>query len=80
MFSIMIKSLFEFGMIVLLLYGYAHEKELIEIEQMIKKLIVLRYRIYRRNKRAAEMRRNREFKVVDGRSAKGGSPESLHVA
>ena len=35
MFSIMIKSLFEFGMIVLLIYGYAHERELIAFEQRL---------------------------------------------
>lgn len=78
---IMLKTLVEFALVVLLIYGFAHEKQMIEFEQLLKKAIVIKYRLYKKNKRLAEMRKNREFKLVNGgRQAAKANADSLYVA
>ncbi len=81
MFFIVMRSSIEFALIVLLLYGFWNEKKVIEFEQLLKRAIVIRYRLYKKNKRLAEMRKNREFKVVSGkRTASKAQKSSLYVA
>ena len=54
---------------------------MIEFEQLLKKAIVIRYRLYKKNKRLAEMRKNREFKLVNGgKQAAKANADSLYVA
>lgn len=78
---IMIKALIEFAFAVLLIYGFAHEKQVIEFEQLLKKAIVIKYKLYKKNKALAEMRKNRDFKVVNGGKAAANTENGvLYVA
>ncbi len=81
MLAIFVKSAIEFALVILLLYGFAHERQMIEFEQLLKKAIVIKYRIYKKNKRLAEMRKNREFKVVNGsKPVAKTAADTLYVA
>ena len=52
---------------------------LTSFEQKVKMIIVVNYRRYKRKKRIEQMRKNREFKLVDG-GRKGAERGSFHVA
>lgn len=45
-----LKSALELSAIILLLYGFVHEKDLIEIEELLFKIIKVKYKIYKRDK------------------------------
>lgn len=66
MMSIVLRSTVELAMIILIIYGFAHEKDMIEIEQLLWKAIVVTYRRFKRNRELERMRKNREFRVVNG--------------
>lgn len=48
MATILLKSTFELAAIILLLYGFTREKELIEIEQLLGRLIRIRFKLFMR--------------------------------
>lgn len=66
MISIFLKTAIEFAMVALLIYGFIHEKKLIEFEQLLMRAIVIKYKLYKRDKKLAEMRKSRDFRVVNG--------------
>ena len=45
-----IKTLIEFAAVILLIYGFMHEKELIEFEQLLFKAISIKYRLYKKHR------------------------------
>lgn len=81
MLAIFAKTTIELAVVLLLIYGFIHEKEVIRFEQRVRMIIVVNYRRYKKRKRIEKMRKNREFKVYDG-----GKPHtekkngSFHVA
>ena len=74
-----ISSMIELAVIIFLIYGFYKEDKFIAFEQKIKMIIVDNYRRYKRKKRIEQMRKNREFKLVDG-GRKGAERGSFHVA
>ena len=73
MLAIFAKTSIELAVVLLLIYGFIHEKEVIKFEQYVKLVIVVNYR---RN-----MKKNREFRVVKGgKSPNGRTPHSFDVA
>lgn len=82
MLAIFAKTGIELAVVLLLIYGFIHEKEVIKFEQYIKMVIVVNYRRYKKRKKLEQMRKNRDFRVIDGRritrSNKGG--KSFDVA
>ncbi len=82
MLAIFAKTSIELAVVLLLIYGFIHEKEVIKFEQYIKMVIVVNYRRYKKRKKLEQMRKNRDFRVIDGkrisRSSKGG--KSFDVA
>ena len=69
-----ISSMIELAVIIFLIYGFYKEDKFIAFEQKAKMIIVVNYRRYKRKKRIEQMRKNREFKLVDGgiKGAEGG--------
>ncbi len=45
-----IKTILEFAAVILLIYGFTKEKELIEFEMLLKRAIVIKYKLYKKNK------------------------------
>lgn len=81
MLAIFAKTSIELAVVLLLIYGFIHEKEVIKFEQYVKMVIVVNYRRYKKRKRIEQMRKNREFRVVKGgKSPNGGAPHSFDVA
>ena len=74
-----ISSMIELAVIIFLIYGFYKEDKFIAFEQKVKMIIVDNYRRYKRKKRVEQMRKNREFKLVDG-GRKGAERGSFHVA
>ena len=74
-----ISSMIELAVIIFLIYGFYKEDKFIAFEQKVKMIIVVNYRRYMRKKRIEQMRKNREFKLVDG-GRKGAERGSFHVA
>ena len=74
-----ISSMIELAVIIFLIYGFYKEDKFIAFEQKVKMIIVVNYRRYQRKKRIEQMRKNREFKLVDG-GRKGAERGSFHVA
>lgn len=74
-----ISSMIELAVIIFLIYGFYKEDKFISFEQKVKMIIVVNYRRYKRKKRIEQMRKNREFKLVDG-GRKGAERGSFHVA
>ena len=74
-----ISSMIELAVIIFLIYGFYKEDKFIAFEQKVKMIIVVNYRRYKRKKRVEQMRKNREFKLVDG-GRKGAERGSFHVA
>ncbi len=74
-----ISSMIELSVIIFLIYGFYKEDKFIAFEQKVKMIIVVNYRRYKRKKRIEQMRKNREFKLVDG-GRKGAERGSFHVA
>lgn len=74
-----ISSMIELAVIIFLIYGFYKEDKFIVFEQKVKMIIVVNYRRYKRKKRIEQMRKNREFKLVDG-GRKGTERGSFHVA
>lgn len=74
-----ISSMIELAVIIFLIYGFYKEDKFIVFEQKVKMIIVVNYRRYKRKKRIEQMRKNREFKLVDG-GRKGAERGSFHVA
>ena len=74
-----ISSMIELAVIIFLIYGFYKEDKFIAYEQKVKMIIVDNYRRYKRKKRIEQMRKNREFKLVDG-GRKGAERGSFHVA
>ena len=81
MLAIFAKTSIELAVVLLLIYGFIHEKEVIKFEQYIKMVIVVNYRRYKKRKRIEQMKKNRELRVVKGgKSPNGGAPHSFDVA
>lgn len=81
MISIFLKTTVELALVLLLIYGFIHEKKMIEFEQLLKRAIVIKLKLYLKNKALEEMRRNRDFRVVEGsKSARKAKSGSLYVA
>ena len=74
-----ISSMIELAVIIFLIYGFYKEDKFIAFEQKVKMIIVVNYRRYKIKKRIEQMRKNREFKLVDG-GRKGAERGSFHVA
>ena len=74
-----ISSMIELAVIIFLIYGFYKEDKFIAFEQKVKMIIVVNYLRYKRKKRIEQMRKNREFKLVDG-GRKGAERGSFHVA
>lgn len=74
-----ISSMIELAVIIFLIYRFYKEDKFIAFEQKVKMIIVVNYRRYKRKKRIEQMRKNREFKLVDG-GRKGTERGSFHVA
>lgn len=74
-----ISSMIELAVIIFLIYGFYKEDKFIAFEQKVKMIIVVNYCRYKRKKRIEQMRKNREFKLVDG-GRKGAERGSFHVA
>lgn len=66
MLAIFAKTTVELAFVLLLIYGFMHEKQLIKFEHYVKMVIVVNYRRYKKRKRLEQMRKNREFKLVNG--------------
>jgi hypothetical protein len=66
MLAIFAKTTLELAMVLLLIYGFMHEKELIKFEHYLKMVVVVNYRRYKKRKRLEQMRKNREFRLVRG--------------
>lgn len=69
MLTILLKTSVEFALVLLLIYGFIHEKEVIKFEQYVKMVIVVNYRRYKKKKKLEQMRKNREFKVINGKKS-----------
>lgn len=81
MLAIFAKTSIELAVVLLLIYGFIHEKEVIKFEQYVKMVIVVNYRRYKKRKRIEQMKKNREFRVVKGvKSPNGRTPHSFDVA
>lgn len=81
MLAIFAKTSIELAVVLLLIYGFIHEKEVIKFEQYVKMVIVVNYRRYKKRKRIEQMKKNREFRVVKGdKSPNGRTPNSFDVA
>ncbi len=81
MLAIFAKTSIELAVVLLLIYGFIHEKEVIKFEQYIKMVIVVNYRRYKKRKRIEQMKKNRELRVVKGgKSPNGDAPHSFDVA
>lgn len=81
MLAIFAKTSIELAVVLLLIYGFIHEKEVIKFEQYVKMVIVVNYRRYKKRKRIEQMKKNREFRVVKGgKSPNDGTPHSFDVA
>lgn len=81
MLAIFAKTSIELAVVLLLIYGFIHEKEVIKFEQYVKMVIVVNYRRYKKRKRIEQMKKNRKFRVVKGgKSPNGGTPHSFDVA
>lgn len=75
-----VSSLIELAVILLLIYGFYKEDKVIAFEQKVKMIVVVNYRRYKSKKRLEAMRKNREFKVVDGGRTPNGRRGGIHVA
>ena len=51
MLAIFAKTSIELAVVLLLIYGFIHEKEVIKFEQYVKMVIVVNYRRYKKRKR-----------------------------
>lgn len=81
MLAIFAKTGIELAVVLLLIYGFIHEKEVIKFEQYVKMVIVVNYRRYKKRKRLEQMKKNRDFRVVNGRKPRTDSnPHSFDVA
>ena len=82
MLAIFAKTTLELAMVLLLIYGFMHEKELIKFEHYLKMVVVVNYRRYKKKKRLEQMRKNREFKLVKGGRAVASncSADTYYVA
>jgi len=81
MLAIFAKTGIELAVVLLLIYGFIHEKEVIKFEQYVKMVIVVNYRRYKKRKKLEQMRKNRDFRVVNGRKPRTDSaPHSFDVA
>lgn len=81
MLAIFAKTSIELAVVLLLIYGFIHEKEVIKFEQYVKMVIVVNYRRYKKRKKIEQMKKNREFRVFKGgKSPNGGTPHSFDVA
>lgn len=81
MLAIFAKTSIELAVVLLLIYGFIHEKEVIKFEQYVKMVIVVNYRRYKKRKRIEQMKKSREFRVVKGgKSPNGRTPNSFDVA
>ena len=81
MLAIFAKTSIELAVVLLLIYGFIHEKEVIKFEQYVKMVIVVNYRRYKKRKKIEQMKKNREFRVVKGgKSPTGRTPHSFDVA
>ena len=81
MLAIFAKTSIELAVVLLLIYGFIHEKEVIKFQQYVKMVIVVNYRRYKKRKRIEQMKKNREFSVVKGgKSPNGRTPNSFDVA
>ena len=82
MLAIFAKTTLELAVVLLLIYGFIHEKDVIRFEQRVKMIIVVNYRRYKKRKRLEQMRKNRDFKVYDGGNHSQGKKKSgsFHVA
>jgi len=83
--STAVSSIIELMVVLLLIYGFYKEDKVIAFEQKLKMIIVVNYRRYKRKKRLEEMRKTRDFKVIDGTGrndakAQNKSRSSIHVA
>ncbi len=81
MLAIFAKTGIELAVVLLLIYGFIHEKEVIKFEQYVKMVIVVNYRRYKKRKKLEQMRKNRDFRVVKGRKPHtDNNPHSFDVA
>ena len=81
MITILLKSSIELALVLLLIYGFIHEKQMIEFEQLLKRAVVIKFKLYKKNKALEQIRRNRDFRVVEGKMpAKKAKHGSLYVA
>ncbi len=81
MLAIFAKTSIELAVVLLLIYGFIHEKEVIKFEQYVKMVIVVNYRRYKKRRRIEQMKKNREFRVIKGgKSSNGRTPNSFDVA
>lgn len=77
--AIAIRSMMELAVILLLIYGFYKEDKVIAFEKKVKMILVVNYRRYKKRKRLEQMRKNAEFRVVNGGSHK--KPDgTFHVA
>lgn len=79
--ALAIKSLLELAFILLLVYGFYKENKVIAFEKKLKMIIVVNYRRYKKRKRLEQMKKNRDFRVVEGKTLKCKKPDGgFHVA
>lgn len=78
--AILIKSFLELAFIALLLYGFMKEEKVIAFEQKVWRILFVNYRRYRRKKRYAKMRKNRDFRLYDSGAPKKQADGVTHVA